>query len=256
MNTPADFSRDDPRGAEYVLGVLDAAERSALEREMTGNAALRADVASWEARLMPLAEDVRAIVPPARVWTRIRFDLGLLRDEAGAPRRGLWNNLGLWRWLGVCASVAAVVLVAVNLNLVRERQAAQAPTAPVAPVAPSASAPAATGYLVATIARSDGVAHWTATVDLRRKEMVVVPAVHPVVAADRATELWLIPPNAKPIPLGVFPSDQPAKMRLPDEIVARMNSSAILAVSLEPHGGSPTGQPTGPVLATGALQTT
>jgi anti-sigma-K factor RskA len=251
MNTPAESSSDDPRGAEYVLGVLDAAERGALEREMAGDAALRADVANWEARLMPLAEDVRAIVPPARVWTRIRADLGLLRGDVGAPRRGLWNNLDLWRWLGVCASVAAVVLVAVNLNLVRERQAAQAPAAP---AAPSASAPAAASYLVATIARTDGVAHWTATVDLRRKEMVVVPAVHPTVAADRSTELWLIPPNAKPIPLGVFPSDQPAKMRLPDEIVARMNSSAVLAVSLEPHGGSPTGQPTGPVLATGALQ--
>jgi anti-sigma-K factor RskA len=30
----------------------------------------------------------------------------------------------------------------------------------------------------------------------------------------------------------------------------------VLAVSLEPQGGSPTGQPTGPVLATGAMQPT
>jgi anti-sigma-K factor RskA len=30
-------------------------------------------------------------------------------------------------------------------------------------------------------------------------------------------------------------------------------SSAVLAVSLEPPGGSPTGAPTGPVIATGKL---
>ncbi len=29
--------------------------------------------------------------------------------------------------------------------------------------------------------------------------------------------------------------------------------SAVLAVSLEPQGGSPTGQPTGPVIASGKL---
>ncbi|HHX4174269.1 TPA: anti-sigma factor, partial [Burkholderia contaminans] len=38
--------------------------------------------------------------------------------------------------------------------------------------------------------------------------------------------------------------------------VARLDARAVLAVSLEPHGGSPSGQPTGPVLATGAMHTT
>ncbi len=82
--------------------------------------------------------------------------------------------------------------------------------------------------------------------------MVVVPAVHATLAADRATELWLIAPNAKPIPLGVFPAESET-MQLPPEIMARLNAQSTLAVSIEPTGGSPTSQPTGPVIATGAM---
>jgi anti-sigma-K factor RskA len=35
--------------------------------------------------------------------------------------------------------------------------------------------------------------------------------------------------------------------------LARVSDEAVLAVSLEPEGGSPTGQPTGPVIANGKL---
>jgi len=36
-------------------------------------------------------------------------------------------------------------------------------------------------------------------------------------------------------------------------MVARLGPTALLAVSVEPPGGSPTGQPTGPVIAKGAI---
>jgi anti-sigma-K factor RskA len=35
--------------------------------------------------------------------------------------------------------------------------------------------------------------------------------------------------------------------------MARITPDATLAVSMEPPGGSPTGQPTGPVIASGTL---
>jgi anti-sigma-K factor RskA len=40
---------------------------------------------------------------------------------------------------------------------------------------------------------------------------------------------------------------------VPKELLPRLNSEAVLTVSLEPEGGSPTGQPTGPVIANGKL---
>jgi anti-sigma-K factor RskA len=42
---------------------------------------------------------------------------------------------------------------------------------------------------------------------------------------------------------------------VPESLLPKVNSEAILAVSLEPPGGSPTGQPTGPVIANGKLAT-
>ncbi|WP_414439189.1 anti-sigma factor domain-containing protein [Burkholderia sp. 22PA0106] len=254
MNTPA-FSDDDLRCAEYALGVLDSDSRRQLERDVRRDAVLRATLDAWLVRLAPLADELAAVEPPERVWTRIRRDLGFLPGapiSVAQPARGggWWNSLDLWRWVGVGASVAVVVLLAVNLGVLRE-----APSGGVsAPSGSSGSSSQPSGYLVATLARTDGVAHWTATVDLQRGNMVVVPAVHPQVASGRSTELWLIPNGEKPIALGVFPADAPASMALPAKIVAQLVASATLAVSVEPEGGSVTGQPTGPVIASGALR--
>ncbi|MBR8230031.1 anti-sigma factor [Burkholderia vietnamiensis] len=240
MNTPPDH---DPelRCAEYALGVLDADARRELEQSAARDPMLRATLERWQRRLAPLAEDVAPVAPPARVWTKIQREL----DFAAAPpahgdarSSGWWNSLQLWRWVGIGASAAALGLLAVNVLRVGE--------------APQRAA-VGTPYMAATLARHDGVADWTATVDLRRATMVVVPANTPAIAADRSTELWLIPPNAKPISLGVFAPNAPASMTLPDAIVAQLGARAVLAVSLEPRGGSPTGQPTGPVLATGPM---
>ncbi|WP_250503447.1 MULTISPECIES: anti-sigma factor [unclassified Caballeronia] len=241
MNTPA-RDDDDLRCAEYALGVLDARERAALEADVSRDPALRHTLDDWQRRLAPLADDVRAIAPSPRVWTRIRRDLGFIAPQ---PKRERWrDSLNVWRWLTIGASVAALVLLGVTFTLLR--QAPQTPT----------TAAVSGEYMVASIARKDGVVHWTATVDVRRARMVVVPASHVTIPANRATELWLIPPNAKPIALGVFPPDRPATMTLPPEIVAQLSAQAVLAVSDEPPGGSPTGAPTGPVLATGQMRST
>ncbi|CAB3754942.1 anti-sigma-K factor RskA [Burkholderia sp. MSh2] len=243
MNTPADHDSE-LRCAEYALGVLDAGERRALEQAVAHDPALQATLDRWQRHFAPFGEDVAPVEPPGRVWTRIQRDLGFFLtppapDPAPKPASGWWNSLDLWRWVGMGASAVALGLLAVNLVRVRE--------------APEQAAAVGHNYLVATIARPDGVAHWTATVDLRHARMVVVPADKPAIAANRSTELWLIPPNAKPIPLGVFPPDAPASMTLPPAVVAQLDARAVLAVSIEPSGGSPTGQPTGPVLATGAM---
>ncbi|BAN26990.1 anti-sigma factor [Caballeronia insecticola] len=244
MNTP-NRDEDDLRCAEYALGVLDAQERQAFEAAVSRDAALERTLEAWQRRFAPLAEDIRAVAPPERVWTRIRRDLGFMSAQPGtAARKNWWDSLSLWRWLTMGASVAALVLLGVNF--IGTRQAPQAPTTAAVP----------SDYLVATISRKDGAAHWTATVDVRRGTMVVVPVALLSMPADRTTELWLIPPNAKPIPLGVFASNQPATMSLPPQILAQMTAQAVLAVSDEPSGGSPTGAPTGPVLATGPMHAT
>jgi anti-sigma-K factor RskA len=42
-------------------------------------------------------------------------------------------------------------------------------------------------------------------------------------------------------------------IKVPKDLLPEVNKEAVLAVSVEPPGGSPTGQPTGPVIANGKL---
>ncbi|WP_250455309.1 anti-sigma factor [Caballeronia sp. ATUFL_M2_KS44] len=243
MNTPA--ADDDLRCAEYALGVLDAQARAALEADVAREPELARTLEAWQRRLAPLVDEIPTVEPPGRVWTRIRNDLGLTAKPSRAPARTRWwDNLSLWRWLAIGASVTALVMLGTNLMWLKP-----APQAPTVATVPG-------DYIVASIARKDGLVAWTATVDIRRARLVVTPTARVDLPADRATELWLIPPDAKPVALGVFPSDHPATIMLPPEILARMNAHGVLAVSEEPPGGSPTGAPTGSVLASGPLQST
>ena len=74
-----------------------------------------------------------------------------------------------------------------------------------------------------------------------------------VADATRVPELWLIPPDGKPRPVGLLRADQTVTLTLPADLAALAKKDAVLAVSLEPPGGSTTGLPTGPVIATGKL---
>lgn len=60
-------------------------------------------------------------------------------------------------------------------------------------------------------------------------------------------ELWIIAPDAAPVSLGLL---QEAALSVP---YPTLPQGWTLAVSLEPAGGSPTGAPTGPVLAAGVV---
>ncbi|MGA7298618.1 MAG: anti-sigma factor [Rhodanobacteraceae bacterium] len=256
MNTPSDQEHPDLRYAEYVLGVLAADERVRVEREIDSDRHAADEVRWWQARLTPLSEDLAAVVPPEYVWARIREALGHSAVSPGsaasetAEGGGLWNSLRFWHWLGLGASaVAAACLV---LLLLVPRGSPIPGTVQPPPTVVEVPAPA--NYLTAQIVLDSGVAGWNATMDAARGEMIVQPASPHAVAKDRSTELWLIPKGGKPIALGVFPADKAARMKLPAGIAAKLGPDALLAVSVEPLGGSPTGQPTGPVIGKGAIE--
>jgi len=69
------------------------------------------------------------------------------------------------------------------------------------------------------------------------------------VAAGKELQLWAMPPGAQyPVSLGVLPA---GGMKVAASDIVQPDTK--LMVSLEPQGGSPTGQPTGPVLFAGTL---
>jgi anti-sigma-K factor RskA len=68
----------------------------------------------------------------------------------------------------------------------------------------------------------------------------------------RVLELWVIADGAAPVSLGVLPEGASANVAVPEALRLAV-ASGLLAISDEPLGGSPTGAPTGAVLATGPV---
>lgn len=211
--------------AEYALGVLEGAERAAAAARAAREPAFARMVEAWEERLAPWAGEIADVTPPPQVWDRIAAAL----PAQPAPRAGLWQSLVFWRWLTVATGALAAACLGALLYL---GTLAQAP-------------------LVATI-EGGGHHHFVATVDPRRATIAVVPAAFSA-DASRVPELWLIPADGRPRPLGILRADRPVTIAIPAPLVPHTTSDAVLAVSLEPPGGSPTGAPTGPVIASGKL---
>lgn len=241
MNTPLHDDNANLRYAEYVLGVLDADARAEVAHEVLTNEQAATAVALWEHRLLPLNEDVAPSDPPHYVWARIQntlqLDVPTSRQDT-TTRPHLWNNLRVWQWLGLGTSVVAAACL-VLLLLPSHR----------------ASLPVRTAipYMASTITQSDGHIGWTAMLDLQHARMVVVPVTPQTLTQGRAPELWLIPEGKKPIAVGMIDSRVPTTLMLSAAQLAQLGPNAALAVSLEPMGGSPTGQPTGPVIAKGTI---
>lgn len=208
--------------AEYVLGTLRGGARRRLERWLRDDADLSREVALWEARLAPLAQAVAPVAPPARVWQAVESRLG--RDGK--------KPFSWWKALGLMASGAAAALAAVALLLTLQPR--EVPAAYVAVLSdPKTSQP----VLVATAAPGDRVLRVT-TLD---------PAIH---VAGRSLELWALPKGGQPRSLGLV-SREKAVLKLVAMADQALGDVPALAVSLEPPGGSPSGQPSGPVLYTG-----
>ena len=217
--TEVDDPGPDVTAAEYVLGTLDEAERAAASARLEVDRTFAAEVRLWEDRLFPLTTLVPAEPPPATLLSRIEQSIG---GMASAPAND--NRVGFWRATAFGAmAVAAGLALFVAFRPVRPPVfAVLAPTGAVAPV------------LVAFGGQGG--------------EIGLRPSAAITVAPDRDLQLWSLPSGAtRPASLGVLPA---GGKQLPPGV----EPGTKLLVSLEPKGGSPTGQPTGPVVYGGLLQ--
>lgn len=227
----------DMLASEYVLGTLHGRARARFDRLLQQDAALRNLVSQWEQRIGHLHEGVTAKTPHARVWQgiqqRLGFNTGTQQNEAGIFGK-LWTSLGFWRGVSVMASTAAIVL-AVYLSMFQQ------PTVLVQ-------------QYVAVITNAQQQASWLARADLNNQQIIIKVVNEQTLPLDKAYELWMLPDAGKaPVSMGLLSPDQDKTIILTKTIVTQLKSAQGLAVSLEPAGGSPTGQPTGPVLYQGKL---
>jgi anti-sigma-K factor RskA len=209
--------------AEYALGTLRGAARRRFQRWMREDGAIARAVAEWESRLGPLAEAVAPHRPPARVWEGIEGRLGIEARTAPA--------FSFWKVLALLASGAAAALVFMAVVL------------------PPQKAPGA-GY-VALLSDPKTQKPVLYVAARRQDRELVVRALDPSIqVANASLELWALPRGGKPRSLGLVPRDK-GPLMLASAADQALADVPMLAVSLEPPGGSKTGAPTGPVLYSG-----
>lgn len=230
QTTPPENPEDDDRilAAEYALGLLTDEERALFEARLDADAELRAEVISWDEHFAAIVlDDGEEVAPSPQVAKRLRTIL--FKPQKQSIWQQIWPyGLGgvaaaLVLWMTISTGIITLDGLAVNPDLVAEL----APT------------PDGEGLVI------------RAAVDTSLGAVEVVRAAG-TPPEGRVFELWLIAGDAPPVSLGLLEEGNSTVIDLPQELLAVL-PGALLAISDEPPGGSPTGAPTGAVRAAGPL---
>ncbi|GAC1318362.1 MAG: anti-sigma factor [Collimonas sp.] len=229
----------DKLAAEYVLGTLRGGARRRFDSLLRRHTELRVAVAEWQDRLHPMAQLAPAAQPSAAVWPAIEAQLGL-QSTPQKRKRSIWfelrEDLSFWRGLGLASTTAAIILT--SLLLSRQELPVSAPAAP------------ATSY-IAMLSNDQAQPIAVVTGDAPGGRIVVKLVTPQAIAADKSLELWAVPKDGPPRSLGLLAADGSVTLALPAN--ATPQTIPLLAVTLEPKGGSPNPNgPTGPIVFKGA----
>jgi anti-sigma-K factor RskA len=263
--------------AEYVLGTLDGEERAQVETMIAVDPEFKLVVEEWERRLGELHAMVGAVEPNDEVWGKIRTavaaivpeaamrlpevtsvpaavvppvvqDLGSSGDNVVAlDRARRWRSLAQLTTALAASLVALIAVQALRPDLLPQALRPQPKIETVTVTAP------ATSQFVAVFQRDGGLPAFIMTIDTRSKEFTVRKATNDA-PTGRSYELWMVSDRfTQPRSLGVIgATDFTTKANL-TSLDDNTIHGATYAVTVEPEGGSPTGQPTTAPIYAGKL---
>ena len=229
-----EMSEDDGLAAEYALGTLSTAERAEVDRRLRREPRLASAVAYWERRLDPLLDAVRPVAPPVDAFAAIKAKIAASENAPTADIIDLRRRLRRWQGGAIAAAaMAASLLLFVG---VRETTAIR------------------DEKFVAVLEGDDRNPAFVAAVSTKDKSIMVLRVGDLAPAPGRSHELWAVGGDSPaPRSLGLLS----AASRFPADKLGGADAAELqrttFAISVEPEGGSPTGQPTGPVVFTGKL---
>jgi anti-sigma-K factor RskA len=223
----------DALAGEYVLGTLDAAERTTVAARRLREPGLDAAIDAWEARFAPLLDGVVPLAPPSALQGALNARIDQL-TSGGSSAKGanvvaLEGKVKRWRGIALAASALAASL-AVTIG-VRE-----------------AVRPGVPDNLVAVFQKDDASPAFLLSVDLRTRNLSI-RRVAADVPAGKTYQLWIASDQIGPAPrsLGLIEASDRSVQTALTAFDTKLVQQATFGVSLEPAGGSPTGRPTGPV---------
>ncbi len=224
--------------SEYVLGTLRGPARRRFEAMLHDDRALRESVAAWEAHLTPLAERLPAIEPSKRVWQRIEARIS---PRAALVDTSLLERLSFWKRLGVGASAVSAALLVALFAGNAARQKIDAPLIAAADTPP----------MIAAVLEEEGEPRMM--IDQHRAGILMVRMIKPWQPMPGVSkQLWLVMKDGTMASLGLI--DDNADTRIVNAALdAKLADGSMFAISKEPLGGSPTGQPTGMVFCKGMI---
>lgn len=225
--------------AEFVLGTLPKEERESLQARRAREPEIEALIQQWETRLAGMLDGFEPVEPGPELFARIQRTIDQQTDQqhaepgarSAAPDNvvNLRKQVARWRWSTAVASAAALVLVAVLATQPEPEPQTQS--------------------FVAVFQHNDEQPAFLLTVDLDSRQLNIQP-VTAEPEPEKSYQLWIVAEGYGPKPRSVgvmgdnFTLDQAALREYDPETLR----SATFGISLEPKGGSPTGQPTGPAI--------
>ncbi len=220
----------DGLAAEFALGTLAPNERAEAERLIAADPDFAARAVHWENRLSPLALSLAPVEPPAHLRDRVMQAVAGGGDETVVALR---RQTQRWR----AAAFSAMALAAALAGFIVFR-----------------APPTLEGGRYVAVLQAEGTnPAFLASVDLAAGT-IRVRTLSAAPQPGKSYELWAAGAGRqKPQSLGVINAD----FRIGADKLGKVDPGTlretIFAVSLEPEGGSPTGEATGPVLFVGKL---
>lgn len=216
---------------EYVLGLMSEPEAEAFERRLAADNALKAAVRDARERF----HELDAAAPPAEVpeslWDGIaaRLDGGnvvAFRPSRLAAQLQAVRSATFWKGFAAACVVVAAVL----------------------PVSWQAIAPPKPELIVVLL---DNQSKPGAIVEAFADQRIrVVPLERFVVPAGKTLQVWTLP-NRETGPVSMGLLHGASAVQLTGPALPPPRPDQLYEITIEPAGGSPTGRPTGPILAKG-----
>lgn len=219
--------KDSLAAAYYVLGITDAQTRQQLDKRLDEDGDFALEVLRWQKAFSIADVATQDVIPSSSVWAKIESDL----DRNYLATKSPSTRMRPIHWAGwaLAAALAGVIIFTDVIKPEKTRES----------------------FPIAILNGMQPNAQFVVSMD-RSGSTIQVSSLGVTLPQNKSLQLWMIKGNSLPRSLGIINrSDNNTFRLLPD----MFDNQTVLAISLEPVGGSKQAGPSGPVVFQGKVTT-